>query len=107
MSNDINISATNRIPVGGVLLSKPSYLIVLQDGTGKTKTYQYFITLDRPEFMNGFIQVKGMYDPNNTEDVIIKNYADILTTAEKDLYCELFLPTHRICEIRSLVFKAK
>ena len=87
-------------------LKKPPYLITLDDGaTGKTRNFQRFISLDKPESINGFIQVKGIFCDKN-EDEIIKSFLDILTDTSKDLILEMMFPLHRIHSIRSLVFKA-
>ena len=87
-------------------LKKPPYLITLDDGvTGKTRNFQRFISLDKPESINGFIQVKGIFCDKD-EDEIIKTFADILTTSPKELTLEMMFPLHRIHSIRSLVFNA-
>ena len=108
MSGDIAISVSNRVPVGSPITTKPSYLVSLEETIGKTKTIRYFITLDRPEQLNGFIQVKGIFaDSSLDESEIIKTFSDLLTNAKKDLILEVMFPWHKICSIRSLVFKAK
>lgn len=87
-------------------LKKPPFLITLDDGvTGKTRNFQRFISLDKPESINGFIQVKGIYCDKD-EDEIIKTFADILTSTPKELILEMMFPLHRIYSIRSLVFNA-
>ena len=58
--------------------------------------------------LNGFIQTKGIFvDDTLSEEEIITKFASILTTAQKSLFLEVFFPWHKICSIRSLVFKAK
>ncbi len=87
-------------------LKKPPFLITLDDGvTGKTRNFQRFISLDKPESINGFIQVKGIFCDKD-EDEIIKTFADILTSTPKELILEMMFPLHRIYSIRSLVFNA-
>jgi hypothetical protein len=87
-------------------LKKPPFLITLDDGvTGKTRNFQRFISLDKPESINGFIQVKGIFCDKD-EDEIIKTFADILTNSPKELTLEMMFPLHRIHSIRSLVFNA-
>ena len=87
-------------------LKKPPYLITLDDGvTGKTRIFQRFISLDKPESINGFIQVKGIFCDKD-EDEIIKTFSDILTNSPKELTLEMMFPLHRIHSIRSLVFNA-
>lgn len=108
MSGDIAISVSNRVPTGAPVSNKPSYLIYLEENSGKTKIIKYFITLDKPEQLNGFIQAKGIFaDSTMSEEDIIKNFSDILTGAKKELILEMMFPWHKICSIRSLVFKAK
>ena len=108
MSSDIAVSVSNRVPVGSPISNKPSYLVALEENSGKSRLIKYFITLDRPEQLDGFIQVKGVFaDPSLQEAEIIKTFSDILTSAKKELILELWLPWHKICSIRSLVFKAK
>lgn len=87
-------------------LKKPPFLITLDDGmTGKTRNFQRFISLDKPQSENGFVQVKGIFC-DKEEDEIIKNFSDILTSTPKELYLEMMFPLHRIYSIRSLVFNA-
>lgn len=87
-------------------LKKPPYLITLDNGLiGKTQNYQRFISLDKPESLNGFVQVKGIFC-DKSEEEIIKTFHDILTTSPKELTLEMMFPLHRIHSIRSLVFNA-
>ncbi len=87
-------------------LKKPPFLITLDDGiVGKTRNQQRFISLDKPESVNGFVQVKGIFCDKN-EDEIIKTFSDILTNTPKELILEMMFPLHRIYSIRSLVFNA-
>ena len=109
MSNDIAVSVSNRVPMGSPIMNKPSYLITLeQDTTSKTKSLKYFITLEKPELLNGFVQAKGLFAAKGvTEEKIITSFSEILTSADKVLILEVLLPWHKICSIRSLVFRAK
>jgi len=87
-------------------LKKPPFLITLDDGvTGKTRNFQRFISQDKPESINGFIQVRGIFC-DKEEDEIIKSFSDILTSAPKDTILEMMFPLHRVYSIRSLVFNA-
>ena len=105
---DIAVEVSNRVPNGSVITTKPSYLITLENNLGKTKSLRYFITLDRPELLNGFVQDKGIFVDNDvTEEEIISKFSSLLTNSAKDLFLEVLLPWHKICSIRSLVFKAK
>ena len=87
-------------------LKKPPFLVTLDEGmVGKTRTFSRFISLDKPESINGFIQVKGIFCDKEEEE-IIKTFSDILTSTSKELYLEMMFPLHRIHSIRSLVFNA-
>lgn len=86
-------------------LKKPPYLVTLTPTTEKSKSLQKFISLDKPESLNGFIQVKGIYC-DHSEEEIIKNFAEILASSPKELILEMLFPLHRIISIRSLVFNA-
>lgn len=61
MSNDKDFtvnavgSFTNTVQIS----KKPSYLIKLDSGKAKKDTY--FVSVDRPDLLNGFIQVKGFF----------------------------------------------
>ena len=105
---DLVIGVTTKVPTGGQLSTKPSYLIYIDDpdGTGKNRKIKRFITLDRPELLNGFIQVKGFFS-ELSDDEIINSYQQVLTTTRKELILEVMFPWHKVHSIRSLVFKAK
>ena len=105
-NNDLAVGITSGIPTMGVLSKKPSYLITLEDNTGKNKSVKFFITLDKPEHVSGFVQVKGIFCEKSEAD-IIKTFPDILTSTGKEAILEMMFPEHKICSIRSLVFKAK
>ncbi len=100
--SDIAIGITAQLPTMGAMNKKPAYLITLDYG----KSYKRFITLDKPELLNGFLQVKGIYS-DASEDEIIKSFSDILTNAPKELILDIMFPWHKICSVRSLVFRAK
>lgn len=112
-SKDIAVGAVGVTDGGIVLagtlnktaanLNKPPYLIVFEKNINKN---QKFITLDKPEFLNGFIQVKGIFSNLSTEE-ILKNYAGVLTSTPKELYLEVLIPVHKIEHIINLVFKQK
>jgi hypothetical protein len=102
--SDIAIQVTGLM--GTVAIAKkPSYLIIMDDSS-KNKNVKKFITLDKPELLQGFVQVKGIFS-DSTEDEIIKNFVDILTSTPKDLILEVLVPWHKISYMRSLVFKQK
>ena len=89
------------LPPVGHLNKKPSYLITLD-----SKPVKRFITTDKPEIQNGFVQVKGIYSEEN-EDDIAQKFSDLLTNSPKELILEVMFPLHKIASIRSLVFRAK
>ena len=106
MNHDLAVATATTVPIGAPILKKPSYLIILDDGIdGKNKKYQNFISLDKPESLNGFIHVKGFYC-DKPESKIIKSFSDILTNISKEFILEMMFPLHRIYSIRSLVFNA-
>jgi hypothetical protein len=81
---------------------KPNHLIYIDNGKSKPTL---FITLDRPDLLNGFVSAKGFYTTVD-EKKVISGYVDLLTNVDKDLLCEELMPWHRILKMRSLVFKA-
>lgn len=99
---------SNALTTSGLAptIKKPPYLITLENGvSGKNHLYQRFISLDKPEAINGFIQVKGIFT-DCSEDEIIKAFSDILTTTPKESILEMMFPLHRVYSIRNLVFNA-
>ena len=89
------------LPAVGALSKKPAHLITLEGKPAKR-----FISMDKPELLNGFIQVKGIYSEEKEEDIAQK-FADLLTNSPKELILEVMFPWHKITSIRSLVFRAK
>ena len=85
-------------------LKKPPYLISLSKSGAKAGT-EKFISLDKPELLNGFIQVKGFFS-DETEEHIVKGFVEIVSNTPKDKILEMMLPHHRVISIRSLVFNA-
>jgi len=113
MTSDIAIGANINTPGGGVAIlptgapikRNPIYLITLEKQSGKTQVIEKFISLDKPQSENGFIQVKGIFCEKSEEE-IIKSFNEILTSSPKELILEMMFPHHRILSIRSLVFNA-
>lgn len=103
--SDIFIQPTTNLsaPVG---VNKPVYLIVLTSSTKIGSKPEYFLTKEKIEHINGFIQTKGFF-VNEPLEKIIENYSAMLTNVAKELILEVSIPQHRIIIIRSLVFKAK
>lgn len=105
MSGDIAVQVIG-LPGTVAISKKPPYLIIMEDALGKNKVVKKFITLDKPTILQGFIEVKGIFS-DLPEDEIIKNYYEVLTTANKELFLEVLIPWHKISYIRSLIFKQK
>lgn len=105
MPSDIAVGPTTILSSGAPTLKKPPYLITLEDGSGKTKSFQKFISLDKPESVNGFVQVKGIFS-DKSEEEIIKSFSEILTNISKESILEMMFPIHRIYSIRNLIFNA-
>jgi hypothetical protein len=101
---DFGVSVTG-IPQVGQVSKKPRYLIILEDAAGKSKSVTHFIAIDKPDLLNGFIQVKGFYSDLN-EDTIGKTFADVVENAPKDSIVDIMFPWHRVHSIKSLVFNA-
>jgi|SRR6185436_2090932 len=105
MSSDIAIAVTG-LPNAMSTSKKPSYLIILEDNNTKSKVVKKFITLDKPELLQGFVQAKGFFS-EAPEEEIIKNFSELLTSTSKDLILEVLIPWHKISYMRSLIFKQK
>ena len=97
-----NSLTNNRAPV----LKKPPHLITLDDGlTGKVRQFQRFIALDKPEVMNGMMQVKGIFS-DQSEEEIAGSYTELVSNLPKENILEMMFPLHRIYHIRNLTFNA-
>lgn len=101
---DFNVSVTG-VPNVGHISRKPSYLITMEGFKGKSKNVSYFITLDKPDCQNNFVQAKGIYSDLDEEE-IIKRFSDILSLSPKENILDMMFPIHRVYSIRSLVFNA-
>ena len=102
----VDLGPNSLLGAQAPVLKKPPFLITLDDGSsGKTRNFQRFISLDKPESVNGFVQVKGIFCDKDEEE-IIKGFSDILTGTSKEFILEMMFPLHRIYSIRSLVFNA-
>lgn len=93
------------IPQVGYVSKKPIYLIKIEGSVGKNKGLAHFICIDKPDLLNGFIQVKGFYSDESEED-IAKNFGDLLSAVPKESILDIYFPWHKIHSIRSLVFNA-
>ena len=94
------------VPGGSSVARKPAYLLTLEDRSGKTVVTQRFISTEKPDLLQGFVQVKGVFT-DIPEDEITSKFHDILTNSSKELFVEVMFPWHRVCSIRNLVFRAK
>ena len=92
------------IAVNNTISKKPHYLILLKDDVANK--VQTFIAIDKPDLLEGFVQVKGFYS-NESQENIIENFLEISKSTAKDDLVEILFPWHRINSIRSLVFNAQ
>jgi hypothetical protein len=101
---DFGVSVTG-IPQVGQVSKKPRYLIVLSDQVGKGSLVSRFISIDKPDLLNGFIQVKGFFS-DLSDEVISKTFVDLVESTPKESIVDMMFPWHRIHSIKSLVFNA-
>lgn len=103
---DIAVGMTG-VPFGAPKIRKPYYLLELKVDR-RTKEPRFFISIDKPSLLNGFVEVKGIFvEVSVEEEELLKNFDTILTNTSKDLFLEMMFPWHRICSVRNLIFKAK
>lgn len=105
MSSDIAISPValnNRL---GTTV-KISYLVYLDIFENKKGNVKKFITIDKPDTSDSFVQMKGIFTEAPDED-IFSSYQSILTSSKKEDIIEIMVPWNRIHLLKSLVFKAK
>lgn len=94
------------VPTVGHLNKKPCYLVTLEETNSKGKIgLRYFISLDKPDLLTGFIGMKGLYC-DESEDNISKNFGDIVANTPKESIVDIMFPWHKVQSIRSLVFNA-
>lgn len=110
---DFNISPVG-INNGEAVLAQPlssyvaqgvreiNYVIVLT----KNKTTACFVTFGKLDFVPGFVLAKGFFS-DSSPDEIMKNIDALLTSVNKDLVYEMYLPVHRVESIKSCVYKHK
>jgi len=103
---DYAIAATARVVSGSPILAKPAHLITfVQPATGKSKQ-KFFITIEKPEFEDQFVHVKGMFSEASEEE-INNTFSEVLTEATKDsTIVEMYFPIHRISSVKNLVFRS-
>jgi hypothetical protein len=90
---------------GSQIMKKPTYLVLLEDLTGKTKVTKKFIALAKPDLLNGFIEMKGFFSDLD-ESKILENPAEVILNSPKENHCEMMFPWHRVLSIRNLIFNA-
>jgi hypothetical protein len=93
---------TVGIPSVGSKPTKPFYLVVLSTSGKKV---EHFISIDKPDLLQGFIQAKGFYS-DLSEDELSEGIADVVTSTPKEHYLDILLPAHRVQSIRNLSFNA-
>lgn len=93
------VKSSNLINLGSV---KTIFLIVVE----QNKKNKLFLTIDRPDLQNSFVQAKGFF-VDFSEEEASSNYNNILTNTSKDVIVEVILPWHKISIIKNLIFKAK
>ena len=102
---DYAVNSVTGLPQVGTISKKPCYLVTVEDGVGKSLTIKRFITIDKPDLLNGFVQVKGIFCDLSDEE-ISKTFTEVLTKTSKELILDMMFPWHKICSIKSLVFNA-
>jgi hypothetical protein len=102
MSSDIGLGVVGVPNVGGVS-KKPPHLVELMEGKNKN----YFLALDKPELLLGFIQVKGTFLSSTEVERALKDISAFVTQVPKENIFEMLLPSHRVLSIKNLLFKAK
>lgn len=95
-----------NVPAGSIISKKPCYLVALESltKTGKTTT-KFFLALDKPELLQGFIGVKG-YFVDETEDTIATNFSSIMNDTPKEAILDMMFPSAKVLQIRNLFFNA-
>ena len=101
---DFSVGVTGA-PSVGQISKKPRYLITLDDFKGKTKIVRHFIAIDKPDMLDHFVQVKGVYSELEEEE-ILKKFGEVLENTPKENIMDIMFPSHRIYSIRNLVFNA-
>jgi hypothetical protein len=102
MSSDIGLGIVGIPNVGGVS-KKPPHLVELVEG----KIKSYFLSLDKPEILLGFIQVKGCFLSATEIEKALTDISTFVTQIPKENIFDMMLPTHRVLTIKNLLFKAK
>jgi hypothetical protein len=99
MSSDITVG-TVGVQAQSTIAIKPTYLVYLI-----AKKMEKFISLDKPELLQGFIQMKGFFTTAGDDE--LKDISLILSETKKENYVEILVPSHRVYLIKNLYYKAK
>jgi len=91
------------IPSVGQVSKKPCYLITLTNPAGKKPVL--FLSLDKPDLLEGFVQAKGIFSDLSDEE-LSKTYTEVIANSPLDVRVEMMFPHHRILSIRNLVYNA-
>ena len=102
MSTDIAIGPVGLPNVGG-LIKKPPHLVELTEG----KTKINFLSLDRPDLLSDYIQVRGCMVDSKDLEALSKDLVNFVSSIPKDSIVECLYPSHRVLSIKNLYFKAK
>lgn len=104
--SDIVINQVNSL--SSQVNTKVSFLILLEDGIGNKKTIKKFVTIDKIDIYNSYIDCKGFFI-DQEPDEIYNNLQSILTERKKDLSCiqHMMFPWSRVLNIRNLIFRQK
>lgn len=91
------------IPSVGQVSKKPCYLITLSNPAGKKPIY--FVALDKPDLLNGFIATKGFFS-DESHEYLVANFIEEVANTPLESRLDMLFPWHRVQCIRSLVFNA-
>ncbi len=99
---DLVIQSTWNVPNGTAISQKPSYLVkFLAEGK---KPQKLFFAVDLPKFEASYIQVKGFFYTGD-EEAVYSQYGEIVASADRSTFVEMWIPWHVLDSVRSLVFK--
>lgn len=102
MNEDITVGAVG-IPNVATFNKKPPHLVVLNVNNNK-KSQALFLSIDKPELLEGVIQVKGFFVNAETDNA---KYFDSINNAPKESLVEMYFPLHRVDSVQNLMFRAK
>lgn len=94
-----------NLNINSSVSKKPCYLITFESTDNKNKKVNYFIAVDKPELLSGFVQVKGFYSSISEKEIVAK-FISIVASTSKEEYVEMIFPSQKISSIRSLSFNA-